>query len=111
MFADDTNVFVHGKSLDEVIAKANKSLASLSKWFTANKLSLSVDKTSYSVFGKPDDKNITSLSSCVIMTLNRLAAVNTWALIHKYYKQFTFHLSIHIYCTALRFMQILKSPF
>ena len=78
LFADNTNVFVHGKSLDEVIAKANKSLALLSKWFTANKLSLSVDKTSYSVFGKPDDKK---------------------------------HLSILIYCTALRFMQILKSPF
>lgn len=31
LFADDTNVFVHGKSLDEVIAKANNSLASLSK--------------------------------------------------------------------------------
>jgi len=38
LFADYTNVFVHGKSLDEVIAKANNSLASLSKWFTANKL-------------------------------------------------------------------------
>ena len=40
------NVFVHGKSLDKVIAKANNSLA-------ANKLGLSVDKTSHSVFGKP----------------------------------------------------------
>jgi len=49
-------IVVHGKSLDEVIAKANNSLASLSKWFTANKLSLSIDKTSYCVFGKPDDK-------------------------------------------------------
>ena len=44
LFADDTNVFVHGKSLDEV--KANNSLALLSKWFTVNKISLSVDKTS-----------------------------------------------------------------
>ena len=34
LFADDTNVFVHGKSLDEV--KANNSLALLSKWFTVN---------------------------------------------------------------------------
>ena len=41
---------VHGKSLDEVIVKANNSLDSLSKWFAANKLSLSVDKTSYNVF-------------------------------------------------------------
>jgi len=54
--ADDTNVFVRGKSLDDVIAIANNSLASLSKWFAANKLSLSVYKTSYSVFWKPDDK-------------------------------------------------------
>jgi len=75
--ADETNVFVHEKSLDEVIAKANNSLALLSKWFTANKLA-SVLTTRHTVFlGSQITKHITSLSSCVIMTLNRLVAVNT----------------------------------
>jgi hypothetical protein len=31
--------------------KANDAVARLSKWFIANKLSLSIDKTCYSVFG------------------------------------------------------------
>ena len=51
LFADDTNLFVHGKTLREVFLKANDAVARLSKWFMANKLSLSIDKTCYSVFG------------------------------------------------------------
>jgi hypothetical protein len=52
LFADDTNLFVHGKTLQEVFLKANDAIAWLSKWFMANKLSLSIDKTCYSVFWK-----------------------------------------------------------
>jgi len=47
LFVDDTNVFVYGKSLQEAAAKASNSLSVLSNWFVGNKLSLSVDKTSY----------------------------------------------------------------
>jgi len=52
LFADDTNLFVHGITLDNVVMKVNASLRSLSNWFFANKLSLSVDKTSYIIFWK-----------------------------------------------------------
>jgi len=51
LFADDTNLFVYGKTLSEAYYKANQSLKLLSDWFTANKLSLNVDKSCYSVFG------------------------------------------------------------
>ena len=44
LFADDTNLFVYGKSLQEAAANANNRLSVLSNWFVANKLSLSVDK-------------------------------------------------------------------
>ena len=57
LFAEDTNIFVTGKSLEETINKANNSLLLLSNWFAANKLSLSIDKTSYSIFGKYANKN------------------------------------------------------
>ena len=57
LFADDTNIFVTSKSLEETINKANNSLFLLSNWFAANKLSLSIDKTSYSIFGKYANKN------------------------------------------------------
>jgi len=52
LFPDDANLFVHGITLDNVVMKGNASLRSLSNWFYANKLSLSIDKTSYSIFGK-----------------------------------------------------------
>jgi len=51
LFADDTNLFVHGKTLLEVFDKANNSIILLYDWFCANRLSLSVEKSCYSVFG------------------------------------------------------------
>jgi len=54
LFADDTNLFVHGITLDNVVMNFNASLGSLGNWFYANKLSFSIDKTSYSIFWKSD---------------------------------------------------------
>jgi len=51
LFADDTNVFVHGKHINSVAADANAVLLMINKWFIENKLSLSLDKTCFSVFG------------------------------------------------------------
>lgn len=50
LFADDTNVFIFGNSLTSLEYQANKCLKNLELWFNANKLSLSIDKTCYSVF-------------------------------------------------------------
>jgi len=53
LFADDTNLFVSSQSIDEVTAIANTCISKLNKltWFLANKVSLSLDKTCFSVFG------------------------------------------------------------
>ena len=50
LFADDANFFVEGDSESELTDKVNKLLDKLSLWCTANKLSLSPDKTCYSMF-------------------------------------------------------------
>ena len=55
LFADDTNVFVFGKTMSDVFLKSNTIVAELNNWFIANKLSLNVDKTCYSVFGNRSD--------------------------------------------------------
>ena len=39
LFADDTNLFVFGKSFSETGTKSNSLLSDLNKWFLANKLS------------------------------------------------------------------------
>ena len=75
LFADDTNLFLHDKNLENLYRKANENLENLSKWFVANKLSLNIDKTCYSVFGSQQNelvgldlqikgKNILRVDSC-----------------------------------------------
>ena len=50
LFADDTNIFVAGKSYNEAVEKANTILDSVSKYTTANKLHINLDKTCFMHF-------------------------------------------------------------
>ena len=51
LFADDTNVFIFSKNIVSAFCSANRVVAQLNDLFVANKLSLSIDKTCYSIFG------------------------------------------------------------
>lgn len=56
LFADDTNMFLFGSDLKLLESKANLCIENIVDWFTANKLSVNVDKTCYTLFtpkGKP----------------------------------------------------------
>ena len=50
MFADDTNLFLSGSKISEIERKLNNELSLLTEWFSANRLSLNIKKTSYIVF-------------------------------------------------------------
>jgi len=50
LFADDRNLFVHAKDFNNVIEKSGKCVNDSSVWFFANKLSISTEKTMYTVF-------------------------------------------------------------
>ena len=56
IFADDTNVFLNGKNLNEMIHKMNAELRKLVKWLNANKLSLNIGKTQYMIFRSKNKK-------------------------------------------------------
>jgi hypothetical protein len=45
IFADDTNVIIYSKNLDDHCILSNEVLSQMSKWFFANKLPLNLDKT------------------------------------------------------------------
>jgi hypothetical protein len=45
IFADDTSVIISSKNLDDFCTLPNKVLSQMSKWFSASKLSLNLDKT------------------------------------------------------------------
>ena len=52
MFADDTNLVIKGKNINELVTTLNAELDSLSDYFKANKLKLNVDKTKLVCFRK-----------------------------------------------------------
>ena len=56
LFADDTNIFVTGKSLNQLEEEGNKQLFSINEWLTANKLHLNKEKTCYTVFSPTKTK-------------------------------------------------------
>ena len=50
LFADDTNMFIAGKDIQDMCHKLNEDLTKIQEWLCCNKLSLNVSKTHYVVF-------------------------------------------------------------
>ena len=50
IFADDTSIFITGKNIHQVINISENIMSQVNKWFTANKLTLSTDKSSFIIF-------------------------------------------------------------
>jgi hypothetical protein len=57
LFADDTNIFFSGNDINDITNTANTSLEILFNWFSANKLTINIEKTCYSIFGNNGDAN------------------------------------------------------
>ena len=57
MFADDANLFFNHKGIKHLFTVVNNELVNIKDCFTANKLSLNVEKTKYSFFIKPSKKH------------------------------------------------------
>ena len=50
LFADDTTIFFHTNSIDDVISTGKTIMTQITNWFTANKLTLNADKSSFTLF-------------------------------------------------------------
>ena len=57
MFAHHTNLFCNHKGIKHFFTVVNNELVNIKDWFTANKLSLNVEKTKCSFFHKPSEKD------------------------------------------------------
>ena len=57
MFADDTNLTFNHKDIKQLFTIVKNKLVNIKDRFTANKLSLKVEKTKYSFFHKPSKKD------------------------------------------------------
>ena len=56
MFADDTNFFFEHGNINTLFKTVNDELIKINEWFSANKLSLNVGKTKFSLFHKSAKK-------------------------------------------------------
>jgi hypothetical protein len=50
LFADDTNLFMHGSNIYDLETKANIEIAKVENWLNVNKLSLNIEKTQTMLF-------------------------------------------------------------
>ena len=50
LFADDTTIFFHTNSINDVISTGKIIMTELTNWFKANKLTLNADKSSFTLF-------------------------------------------------------------
>ena len=48
-YADDSTLFTKGNNLDDLIDFTNNELVKMDKWVCANKLSLNINKTAFSI--------------------------------------------------------------
>ena len=50
LFADDTNMFLTGKNLNNIISTMNEKMVKVVEWLNINRLSLNTNKTHYIIF-------------------------------------------------------------
>ena len=62
LFADDTNLFLSGKTLDDMEKLMNEDLIEIALWLKANKLSLNIKKTHYMLF---KNRGVTEKDMCL----------------------------------------------
>ena len=56
LFADDTNIFLSGKDINNLINTQDVELSKLYTWLLANKLTLNISKTHFMVFHRAKHK-------------------------------------------------------
>ena len=80
MHADDTNLFYSNNDIETLFSTVNIELEEISEWFKANKLSLNIKKTNYTLFHKNSTKdNLPSKSTnlkIVNSVLKRQTSIN-----------------------------------
>jgi hypothetical protein len=76
LFADDTNILYTGPDINSLIPHINSSLDNIYRWFSANKLSLNVEKTNYVVFHR-FRQVIPNFSHPILIDSRQIKRVNT----------------------------------
>ena len=72
IYADGTNLFYSNNVIEYLFSTVNMELEKISEWFKANKLSLNIKKTKYTLFHKNSNKGDLPLKSPDVKVVNSL---------------------------------------
>ena len=72
MYADDTNLFYTNNDIETLFSTVNMELEKISEWFKANKLSLNMKKTNYTLFHKNSTKDELTLKLPDLKIVNKV---------------------------------------
>ena len=72
MYADDTNLFYTNNDIETLFSTVNMELEKISEWFKANKLSLNMKKTNYTLFHKSSTKDELTLKLPDLKIVNKV---------------------------------------
>ena len=83
IFADDTGIFCVSNDLKTLMTKAEGIIIKVNEWFTANKLTLNISKTSFVIFRSKGNKNknIPNSIKCEDIRIHRESQVKYLGLI------------------------------
>ena len=83
IYADDTNVFVHGKSIAELQIKSQFTLDRVSQWVSANRLTINIEKTHFMIFSPSFSSDDLSQFSLFLNSkaINRVSSIKFLGLI------------------------------
>jgi hypothetical protein len=65
IFADDTNIFLKGKNVHDIIQRLNSDMGYIFSWLNTNKLSLNTEKTHFMIF-KSRNRQLGAMSPLLI---------------------------------------------
>ena len=102
LFADDTNVFYSHKSLQKLNQIVNEELGLMAEWFSANKLTLNLDKTNFILFkshrkiGSSEDLLKLSVNGMPITKVNSIKFLGVYVDQHLAWKEHINAISVKI---------------
>ncbi len=80
LYADDANIIVTGKCIDEVISNINEVIIELLKWVDNNGLALNLKKTTNMIFTNYNYHNTTDMQA--VSSNSCSATTNLWERSH-----------------------------
>lgn len=74
LFADDTNIYLSGNYLNELVISMEQEMVKVKDWFDINRLSLNLKKTKFMIFGnrKKDESIVLSIAGTKIMKVREI---------------------------------------